>query len=245
MSSVPVQALASGASAAQDGEQNVAHDVAQDAHCWNSIGVGGDQSCPKLRQHVHCRNCEVYGNAAQRSMQRPVGDGYREQWAALLRQPEARRTQHDSSGLVFRIGREWLLLPTAMVASVAPLAPSHALPHRSGAGLTGIVNVGGTLRPAISLATLLGIDDQDGLAQTGRHVFARLIVIEWEGQSFAMPVADLHGILRYAASAALAPAATINKGLQRFLTGVLSEADMRIGVLDAGLIGHQLMRLLR
>jgi len=215
------------------------------AACWNVIGVGGDQSCPRLRQHIHCRNCEVYGSAAQRSMQRPVDAGYREQWADTLRQPVAQRTRHDSSGLVFRIGREWLLLPTRMVASVAPLVPTHALPHRSGGGLVGVVNVGGTLRPAMSLATLLGIDERDAPVQEGRHVFARLVVLDWEGQSFALPVADLHGILRYAASSAAAPAATINKGLQRFLAGVLSEGDMRIGVLDAELVGHQLMRLLR
>ena len=46
--------------------------------CWNRIGVSGDQSCEKLEQHVHCRNCEVYSSAAQRNLQRPVGDGYRE-----------------------------------------------------------------------------------------------------------------------------------------------------------------------
>jgi len=213
--------------------------------CWNTIGVGGDQSCPKLEQHVHCHNCEVYGSAAQRSMQRPVGAGYREEWAELLRQPQAQRSAHDSSGVVFRIGREWLLLPTRMVAAVAPLAPSHTLPHRSGAGLTGIVNVGGILRPSISLAALLDIDEHDTLVQSGRHVFARLVVIEADGQSYALPVADLHGIVRYAAAEAAAPAATMNKGLQRFLTGVLSRAELRIGVLDAELVAHQLARLLR
>lgn len=217
----------------------------RDGHCWNTIGVAGDQTCPKLEQHVHCRNCEVYGSAAQRSMQRPVGEGYREQWAELLRQPQALRSEHDQSGLVFRIGREWLLLPTRMVGAVAPIAASHSLPHRSGAGLTGIVNVGGLLLPSVSLATLLGIDEQESVAASGRHVFARLVVLSWEGQSFALPVADLHGIVRYAADAVAAPAATINKGLQRFLGGVLTEGELRIGVLDAQLVGHQMTRLLR
>ncbi|NHZ89130.1 chemotaxis protein CheW [Massilia sp. CCM 8733] len=216
-----------------------------DQDCWNRIGVAGDMSCPKLEQHVHCRNCEVYAGAAKRSMQRPVDAAYREDWAALLRQPQAARAQHDSSGLVFRLGREWLMLPTRIVASVAPLAASHSLPHRSGGGLTGIVNVGGTLAPCIALATLLGIDENDAPQQGGRHVFARLLVINWEEQCFALPVADLHGILRYGATSVGAPAATLNKGLQRFITGVLTHGEMRIGVLDAPLIGHQLTRLLR
>jgi chemotaxis-related protein WspD len=213
--------------------------------CWNRIGVGGDQSCAKLEQHIHCRNCEVYSGAAQRNLQRPVSAGYRAEWASHLRQPQARREASDQSALVFRIGREWLALPTRAIGSVAPLASGHRLPHRTGAGLLGIVNVGGKLTPMMSLGALLGIDEQDAPAALGRHVFARLLVMQWEGQAFALPVADLHGIARYAGASLTPPAATINKGLDRFLIGVMTLGELRVGVLDAALIGHQLTRLLR
>lgn len=220
------------------------HTLALD-DCWNRIGVSGDQSCAKLERHVQCRNCEVYSGAAQRNLQRPVGAGYREQWAEHFRQPAARREDSDQSALVFRIGREWLALPTAAIASVAPIAPGHRLPHRSGVGLLGIVNVAGKLTPMMSLGALLGIDERESMAASGRHIFARLMVMQWEGQSFALPVADLHGIARYAQADLAAPAATINKGLNRFLAGVLTLGELRVGVLDAALIGHQLKRLLR
>ncbi len=213
--------------------------------CWNRIGVSGDQSCGKLEQHIHCRNCEVYSDAAQRNLQRAVGAGYRAEWADHFRQPAAQRADSDQSALVFRIGREWLALPTRSIASVAPQAPGHRLPHRAGRGLLGIVNVGGKLTPSMSLGALLGIDDQDAPAAVGRHTFARLLVVQWEGQAFALPVADLHGIARYAAAGLAAPAATINKGLDRFLTGVLTLGEMKVGVLDEALVGHQLTRLLR
>lgn len=213
--------------------------------CWNRIGIGGDQSCGKLAQHIHCRNCEVYGRAAQRNMQRPVSDGYRAYWADHFRQPQAARETNDQSALVFRIGREWLALPTRAAASVAPLAPLHRLPHRHRARLLGIVNVAGKLIPSVSLGALLGIDEQDAPAAAGRHVFARLLVMQSEGQAFALPVADLHGIARYGEASLAAPAATINKGLERFLTGVLAQGELRIGVLDDALVGHQLARSLR
>jgi chemotaxis-related protein WspD len=213
--------------------------------CWNRIGVSGDQSCARLEQHVHCRNCDVVAGAAQRNLQRPVDAAYREQWAGILRQPRERRAASDRSVLVFRIGREWLALPTLAVGSVAPVAPCHRLPHRTSPGLLGIVNVAGALTPMLSLGELLGIDERVGPAALRRHVFARLLVLQWEQQAFALPVADLHGIAHYA-HAALAPApATINRGLDRFLTGVLALDDMRVGVLDAQLIGHQLTRMLR
>ena len=76
-------------------------------------------------------------------------------------------------------------------------------------------------------------------------MFARLVVIGWQNHHFALPVADLHGIVRYAGNAVQAPAATINKGVQHYLRGVLTHAGMHIGVLDAALIGDQLTRLLR
>lgn len=213
--------------------------------CWNKIGVSGDQSCARLEQHIHCRNCEVYSGAAQRNLQRAVGAGYREEWADHFRQPAAQRAGNDKSVLVFRVGREWLALPPRSIASVAPLAPAHRLPHRGGHGLLGIVNVGGKLTPSMSLGALLGIDEQDAPAATGRHTFARLLVMQWEGQPFALPVADLHGIARFTEAHLTAPAATINKGLHRFLTGVLVQGEMKIGVLDEALVGHQLTRLLR
>ena len=213
--------------------------------CWNRIGVAGDQSCPKLEHHVHCRNCEVYAGAAQRNLRRPVDPAYRAEWAALLRQPAATTAAAGHAALAFRVGSEWLALPAAVVLSVAPLAPTHTLPHRSGRGLDGIVNVGGKLAPSMSLPALLGIDGQADQAEAGRHAYARLLVVEWEGQAFALQVADLHGIIRYGDAAVRAPAATIGKGLQRFLTGVVTEAGLHIGLLDAALLGHQFTRLLR
>ena len=213
--------------------------------CWNRIGVAGDQSCDKLVQHVHCRNCEIYAAAAQGNLQRPVDADYRRDWAEHFRQPLAGGDTLDSSVLVFRIGREWLALPTTLFVSVAPQARPHKLPHRGGRGLAGIVNVGGTLYPCMALADLLGVDGNDGEAATGRHTFARLLLMQWEGQAYALPVADLHGIVRYAAGAVRTPAATINKGLTRFLSGVITHQDLHIGCLDATLIGYQFARTLR
>ena len=213
--------------------------------CWNHIGVVGDQSCDKLPANVHCRNCDVYADAAQRNLERPVDDGYRREWASHFRTVQADGEAKDSSVLVFRIGREWLALPTQVFDSVAPQAKAHVLPHRSGRGLLGIVNNGGKRYPCMSLASLLGIDEQGAPPAKGRHTFARLLLMRWEEQSFALPVADLHGIVRHASNALQTPAATLNKGLSRFLLGVITENEMRIGCLDTALIGFQLARLLR
>ena len=89
---------------ANDGAPESDSAMQRSADCWNQIGVAGDQSCDKLAPHVHCRNCDVYAGAAQRNLQRPVGDGYRAEWAAQLRQPVARAPtqRHVGAGVPHR-----------------------------------------------------------------------------------------------------------------------------------------------
>jgi chemotaxis-related protein WspD len=228
--------------------------------CWRRIGVAGDRSCAALREHVHCRNCPVYAEAAQHRLQRPVDPEYRAAWARELARPHPPQPVLDAAALVLRVGAEWLAAPMALVASVAPLATPHRLPHRSGAGgLLGIVNVDGRLLPAVSLAALLGIDGaaDDRAAPVGRHAFARLLVLAAGGQSYALPVDEVHGVLRYAAAALRAPAATLQRTPSALLAGVL-DADASIaassaalgiapdiGLLDAVLLEQRLRGLLR
>ena len=213
--------------------------------CWKRIGVAGDHSCPLLPQAVHCRNCSVYAGAAQRNLQRPVDAGYLREWAEHFRAAPDSAARADRSCLAFRIGREWLALPTTMLQQVAPKALPHRLPHRHARGLRGVVNAGGKLYPCIALAELLGIEEAEGTARAGRHTFARLLLIRWEEQTYALPVAEIYGIVRFASATLAAPAATINKGLERFLTGVLAHDGMQIGCLDGSLLGQQCARTLR
>ncbi|MGO4382365.1 chemotaxis protein CheW [Pseudoduganella sp. RAF53_2] len=212
--------------------------------CWKRIGVAGDHSCELLASAVHCRNCEVYADAAQRNLRRPVSEEYKREWAEHFRAPETDATERDASLVVFRIGREWLSLPTSIFVQIAPAATPHRLPHRRARGLRGVVNVGGRLYPCMDLAELFGIDDREGESTTGRYTFARLMLVQWGEQAYAIPVTEMYGIARYAAGEIKPPAATINKGLTRYLSGVLPMKDMQIGCLDADLIGHQLARAL-
>jgi len=216
--------------------------------CWNRIGVNGDQSCPTLPAVIHCRNCPVYADAAQRNLQRPVSEDYRSEWAAHFSAPLAQAEATDHAALVFRLGREWLALPVASIDAIAPLAPGHKLPHRASAGLLGVVNVAGKVTPSIALDAILGVEAADDTmddASRSRHIFPRLLVLRVDGQRYAMRVDELHGIARYAVASLAAPPATVNKGLARFVTGVLSIDTLRVGVLDSALLGQQLAECLR
>jgi chemotaxis-related protein WspD len=213
--------------------------------CWKRIGVHGDRSCDQLERHVHCRNCPTFSELAQRTMQLPVEPSYRGFWAEQLRQPHEERATGDATAMVFRIGVEWLALPTSMVLSVAALAPVHRLPHRNKPGLLGVVNVGGRLAPAIALAPLLGVDETDAPAISGRHVFARLLVVRVAGHNCALPVAELHGIVRYASALLAEPAPTVERPRPEHLDGVLAHDAMQVGVLNGDLVARRIAELLR
>jgi chemotaxis-related protein WspD len=178
-------------------------------------------------------------------MQRPVEPAYRAFWAGQLRQPRDARAAGDASCMVFRIGVEWLALPTSMAQSVAPLAPVHRLPHRNKPGLLGVVNIGGRLAPAIALAALLGIDEADAPVISGRHVFARLLVVRVDGHHCALPVAELHGVVRYASALLAEPAATVERPHPRHLAGVLAHDTMQVGVLNGDLVAQRIAELLK
>lgn len=213
--------------------------------CWNRIGVRGDRSCGKLAVHTHCRNCDVYAISAQSVMQRPLPAGYREEWAAYFACDESEEKELDRSALVFRIHGEWLAFPAALAVTVAETARPHRLPRRSGGVLDGIVNIKGKLYPCMSLAALLSIAGGRPAQEERRRAYPRLVVMALAEEHFALPVDDLYGIHRYAGADVQAVPTSVNKGLQRYLTGVLAVGDKRIGCLDAGLVGFNLASALK
>lgn len=230
--------------------------------CWRSIGVQGDRSCGELARHGHCGHCPTYTGAARHSLARPVDPDYGDDWARELARPADAGAATDAAAMVFRVGAEWLAVPLALASSVAPSAPIHRLPHRGDSALLGVVAAGGRLLPALSLARLLQIDGSAGAAApAGRHAFARLLVLAEHGSqrrpqrgaqpgapAFALPVDEVHGVVRYAGAALLPPAATVGRAPPPLVAGVLAAAvpgAAGAGLLDAHLLTAALKGLLR
>jgi chemotaxis-related protein WspD len=190
------------------------------------------------------------GSGAQderNSLAHPVGPDYAEAWARELARPAAHAAggAATEAAMVFRIGVEWLAVPLALAALVAPSATIHRLPHRGGGPLLGIAAADGKLLPAVSLARLLDIDTGAAAAATpvpasaGRHAFARLLVLAEPGAAgapaFALPVDEVHGVLRYAGAALRPPAATVGRAPPTLVAAVLAGVidGIEPGLLDA------------
>lgn len=236
--------------------------------CWNRIGVRGDGSCPRLAGYIHCRNCPVHDAAAARVLDREqsadavIGQALLHRQTAQSPSEYAAREADATSWLVFRIGDEWLGLPTRIFQQVAQLRPIHSLPHRRHRAVLGVVNVRGTLLVCASLARLFGIASvvgQDGRrpeqqsTQQGIDArdLARLLVIEPGGDvgergdlgnPIVFPVDAVDGVHRFARADFQAVPATIASMSASHAVAVMAWNGVTVGLLDAAKLFETLNR---
>src|SRR5687768_8969632 len=146
--------------------------------CWNSIGVRGDRSCPELKQHGHCRNCPVYSAGAAALLDGDAPDGCLAEWTSHFAKPGVAADTDTRSIVIFRIGAEWLALPTSVVVEVADVLPVHSLPHRQNGAVLGLANVRGQLLICVSLGQVVGVEPSTTSTTARRRTaHKRLLVI--------------------------------------------------------------------
>ncbi|MDP8223945.1 MAG: chemotaxis protein CheW [Candidatus Lernaella stagnicola] len=167
--------------------------------CWRVIGVFGQRTCPELAEHVHCRNCPVYAASGRELFNRPIPPEYREQWTTLLAQDAVEQTkaQAMASVLVFRLGEQWLALPTHLIQSVSRTLPVRRLPHRSSRILRGLVNIEGIIRLCASIHPLFEAVADETSGESDVADKSRLIMVEKEGENWVFPVDEVHGLYHY------------------------------------------------
>lgn len=199
--------------------------------CWSHIGVEGDQSCHELKRHVHCHNCPVYSAAAVQFLDRPITTEYRQEWTAHFAREKRVAIPSKTSAVIFRIGTEWLAMPTEAFQEVAERRALHSLPHRRNGVVLGIVNVRGELLICAALDRLLRLESGP-LPTRSRVVFHRLLVSEWLGQRFAFPVHEVHGVHRFHQEDLREPPTTVARSNLNCARGVFPWRKFSVGFLD-------------
>ncbi len=128
---------------------------------------------------------------------RPLDDATLDESTAHYARPRLTEEVTFASLFVFRLGAEWLGLPTSLLVSVASPPPVHSLPHRRGSAVAGLVNVGGDLVVHVSLAGFLGIDPGEaapaseiGVTRAAR----RLVVLGDDRGRLATTVDEVWGV---------------------------------------------------
>lgn len=196
--------------------------------CWNRIGIHGDRSCPLLVEHIHCRNCSVYSAAATRLLDRYA---LAQEQRVSMPSEELASDVETRSIVVFRLGEEWLGLPTRCLVEVSPVQTIHSLPHQRSRALLGVANVRGALVACLSFVELLGLDSSMAPANSARAM-PRMLIVSAEDGPVVVPVDEVNGIHAIEVrllDAASAPAQNTNA---RFTRGVVQWKNRSLRLLD-------------
>jgi len=228
--------------------------------CWNRIGVRGDRSCPKLTEHIHCHNCEVFASAAQTLLDRPALADYTAELTQFVAEPAASRRLPDQSVVLFAVAGEGFAVPTGCVVEMTDVERPRPVPHRVNAVFRGLVKIRGQLELCISLRGLLGIAAPDAAtiktqagtqpgtqSGTADAAAARLsvLVVALEGERWAWLVDSVSGVHRYESGSVLESPSASHKA-PSYVSGLIPRGDgQHFGLLDVSHVRERSLESLR
>jgi chemotaxis-related protein WspD len=184
----------------------------------------------------------LFSSAAAQLLDREVPETYiRESTAMVAAEHRAVETNYKSV-LVFRLGLEWLALPTSSVKEIGERTAVHRLPHRSGGIVQGIVSVRGEVLVCVALGVLLGLPKPLRELPLGSHkTQERLIVCDRNEDRLAFVVSEVEGVRRYLPQNLRGTPATVARAAASYTIGILPwKANQSIGCLDAELLFYAL-----
>jgi chemotaxis-related protein WspD len=200
--------------------------------CWRQIGVFGDRSCPELHKYVHCHNCPVHSAVGLRLLNQALPHGYRRERTDHFGRQHDKRDASSFSAVLFRVGADWLALPTRILQEATEFKTIHSLPHRRAASILGLANVRGELLICISLPHLLGL--QNGRPDPSLSLtYDRLLVVQSGASGLAFPVNEVHGPHRFHDDEIKLLSAKPRTAALGSSQGVLRWQDRIVGMLDS------------
>lgn len=168
------------------------------------------------------------GNGASHLLDREPPPGYLRELTERIAADKKIVDPGTSSGVIFRVGVEWLALPAIVFQEVAEAWVLHAVPHRRG----GIVTIRGEILLCASLAELLGLEQE----KPGE----RLLVASRGGNRVAFPVNEVHGVVRYHPRELKPVPATLAQSTAIYTIGLLPWQESTVGCLDEDLLFYTL-----
>ncbi len=193
-------------------------------HCWKTVGIEGDGSCPQLVQLAHCRHCPEYARAGRALLEREVPEEQRCEWARALAEKPAEEQDEVVPVVIFRIAGEWLALKAEAVVRAVEARPVHTVPGRSGNTFLGLVNVDGELLPCCCPARLMALESKSQPR--------RMFIAARSGQRFVFTAEEMAGFRRVLRKALTARPATLARA-PGSLTAAIFELDGRqVALLD-------------
>jgi len=209
--------------------------------CWNKIGVWGNKEshCPKLDDVIHCRNCDIYSTAGRTMLERRLPDEYEIKWAKVYSESKKEKIAGTESVTIFRLGDEWMSLPTNIIEEVTDVCQVHSLPHQKTSIIRGLMNLRGQMSICVSLGQLMEIGKSENtITRDARNrTYERMIAVNHNESSFVFLVSEVRGTYRYRENELKDPPSTL-KGT--FTKGILTWKGHEVACLDTELLFYSL-----
>ncbi len=203
-------------------------------NCWSTIGIWSQEhSCPRLKEVIHCHNCDVYHQATSYVYDAPMVEEYRDECTRVLREHKKTEKIKSNSVLTFEVYGEWLAIPTRFIKEITSHRPFQRIPHNKNKFVNGIVNIAGEIKLCFSLEKILGLtlDKNDR-----RHKFRHVVIAEFEANHYVFPVTQLGEVHRYHDDDFLETPSTRNESSGSFMHGIVRWKHQQVGVIDAELL---------
>lgn len=181
---------------------------------------------------------------ASHLFERPPNEEYIKEWTATLSQPTPpEQALNLLSVLIFRLGQEWLALPTIFFKEVTHQRQVHHIPHRRSKILQGIVNLNGELELYVALHELLQIE-MSMVSSSNRFPYQsnRMMAIIKEGKLWVFPVDEIEEIHSWNLLDLENVPVNLSKSKNNYLRGIMKVENKSIGLLDDELLFASLKR---
>jgi chemotaxis-related protein WspD len=172
-----------------------------------------------------------------RLLDREVSEDYLREWTAHAASEKNVVAVGTKSVVIFRIGSEWLALPTTSFQEVGEQCTLHTLPQHRGGILSGLVTVRGELLLCVSLEALLGLEKP---VKVEGGPLGRLLICNPRGGRLAFPVSEVYGVHRYHPADMREAPVTLAKAAGIYIVSVLPWKDRTVGCLDDELLFYAL-----
>lgn len=190
---------------------------------------------------MNCENDNSKTDALSHLLDRPAPSGYLEDWHARIREKRDEEEKNMLPLLVFRINQEWLALSVRAVAEITADAPVHRVPHRTNKVLRGIVNVRGELQLAISLRSLIEVEQSNDAPVSNGNAYPRQIVLQREGERFVSRVDEVVGIVPFEQDSMEPNPVNVSKSLATYTRGLYPWQKTKVAHLDDELVFHSIL----
>jgi chemotaxis-related protein WspD len=216
------------------------------SYCWRKVGVwaeDGHRSCPKLKDIVHCRNCEEFTAGGRSLLDNAADPAYINDWTELVANEREDFSESSDSVLVFRLEKEWFAFPAVVFREIDEPKDIHKIPHKTDDVFLGLANIKGELQLCFSLKSFLGIEgtlENSGNFQDSHK--RRFMTLERDNYSWVFPADEILGIYKYEIHDVQNVPSTVSNARANYTKNVFVLEGKTIGLLDDELIIYALKR---